>query len=927
MSFSAILYQLFLSPLTLLLEAVYCFALHILKSCGAAIFPLSLVVNLLLLPFYNRADAIQAEEREKQKKMEPFLQHIKKTFKGDERYMMLQCYYRQNHYKPLYALRSSIALILEIPFFIAAYNFLSNLPDLRGTSFLFLKDLAQPDALFSISGFSINILPIVMTLINVISSEIYTKGLKFKDKITLHGMALIFLVLLYNSPSGLVLYWTLNNVFSLIKNIVNMSSDKKKATQYAFSITGVLILIFALLFKGSSDSKILILIVGFLFQIPFLLRSSGSKKKNVTTDKEENRLFFGGALFLSVMLGLLIPSSVINSSPSEFVLMTSLHSPVRYIFFAFLTACGTFLLWGSLFYYLASGRSRKYAIGGIWICAVLSAGNFLIFGKSRSILSSDLQFDTGLSHSPTKTLLNTLMCLALIALVIFAVKKTRKVISFLAPVLILGTVGLAGYNIYKISSEMPKIRKVIENTPSDKPQLQFSKDGKNVVVIMLDRSISAHIPYMFSEKPELREQFSGFTWYPNTLSFGMRTVIAAPALFGGYDYTPENLNARSDVTLRQKHDEALLTMPLLFSEAGYDVTVLDPPYAGYSGIPDLSIYDPYPSIKAYNTELGMFRDSDESDSSIISTWKRNFFCYSLMKSSPLLLQKYIYTDGTYFAPDDSRFALERIGDEQGHFIVSTAYMNLFKDSYEALGALPSLTTNDGASSAGSFFLIQNSTAHNTMPLQEPDYVPQYEVDNVEYDKTHKDRFTVDGKSIIMDTNYQLVHYQCNMAAFIQLGKWMDYLREIGVYDNTRIIIASDHGWPTEQLPEMLFLDGVNNETEYNPEDAMAYNPVFLVKDFGENAPFTTDYTFMTNADTPYLAMQGLLENPLNPFTKRPIFREDAKNADKLYIMYTDEWDLARDSGNVFTNTIWYSLRGQDIFNKNNWAQEENEPGS
>jgi hypothetical protein len=254
-------------------------------------------------------------------------------------------------------------------------------------------------------------------------------------------------------------------------------------------------------------------------------------------------------------------------------------------------------------------------------------------------------------------------------------------------------------------------------------------------------------------------------------------------------------------------------------------------------------------------------------------------------------------------------------------------MNLFKDSYEALGALPSLTTNDGDSSAGSFFLIQNSTAHNTMPLQEPDYVPQYEVDNVEYDKTHKDRFTVDGKSIIMDTNYQLVHYQCNMAAFIQLGKWMDYLREIGVYDNTRIIIASDHGWPTEQLPEMLFLDGVNNETEYNPEDAMAYNPVFLVKDFGENAPFTTDYTFMTNADTPYLAMQGLLENPLNPFTKRPIFREEAKNADKLFIMYTDEWDLARDSGNVFTNTIWYSLRGQDIFDKNNWAQEENEPGS
>ncbi|MBR3031782.1 MAG: hypothetical protein IKH92_02040, partial [Clostridiales bacterium] len=60
MSFGSIMYQLFLSPLTLIFEAVYSTAFEFLRSSGAAIFPLSLVVNLLLLPFYNRADAIQA---------------------------------------------------------------------------------------------------------------------------------------------------------------------------------------------------------------------------------------------------------------------------------------------------------------------------------------------------------------------------------------------------------------------------------------------------------------------------------------------------------------------------------------------------------------------------------------------------------------------------------------------------------------------------------------------------------------------------------------------------------------------------------------------------------------------------------------------------------------------------------------------------
>ena len=152
---------------------------------------------------------------------------------------------------------------------------------------------------------------------------------------------------------------------------------------------------------------------------------------------------------------------------------------------------------------------------------------------------------------------------------------------------------------------------------------------------------------------------------------------------------------------------------------------------------------------------------------------------------------------------------------------------------------------------------------------------------------------------------------------------MDHLKKIGVYDNTRIIIVSDHGWPLEHYEDMLFLDGAKAGAEYNPEDAMAYNPVLFVKDFGATGDFKTDYTFMTNADTPYLAMNGLIDDPVSPFTSRPIFQPEAKNAEKLLIMYTDRWDLQKDAGNVFTDTIWYSLNGPDIFDKKNWKQEDN----
>lgn len=904
-----------------MLQGVYSFSFHFLQSCGASIFPLSLVVNLLLLPFYRRADAIQKEERDRQKAMEPFVSHIKKTFKGDERYMMLQTYYRQNNYKPVYALRSSVALLLEIPFFIAAFYFLSNLQDMKFSGFGVLNNLASPDALISVGNIHINVLPILMTLINVLSSEIYAKGMKFKEKLQLHGMALIFLVLLYNSPSGLVLYWTLNNVFSLVKNIVNNSRDKKRTASVAFSVLGGLILIYSFFFDGDPLSRLMIIAVGILFQIPLIfMRSEKRTVKSGEMKKSDNALFITGAVYLSVLLGILIPSAVISSSPAEFILRTTVHSPVRYIVFSFLTALGAFVLWGGLFYYLADQKNRKRSAAFIWILAVAGTVDYFAFGKSDSLLSSDLKFDTGLLFSSAAKYLNLGIVVLLAGIVCFVVIKHDKIIRFMAPVLIAGVTLISGYNIYRISSQMPDIRRLIENSSSETPEISFSKDGKNIVVFMLDRSISSYIPYLFQERPVLEEQFSGFTYYPNTLSFGTRTVVAAPALFGGYDYTPDKINERSDEMLRTKYDEALLTMPVLFSEAGYDVTVLDPPFAGFSEIPDLSIYDPYPGIKAYNTETGYFRDSDETDQALMQTWKRNFFCFSLMKISPLILQPVIYTDGTYFEPIYSDINMNNAKDTPGKFTVSSAYMNYFRDSYLAIKALPSMTEISGTSEEGSFILIQNGTAHNTLPLKEPEYEPAFEFDNTEYDETHKDRFTCDGKTIRMDDNYQLAHYQCNMAAFIQIGNWLDYLKEIGVYDNTRIIIVSDHGWPLGQIDDMILFDGVS-DTMYNAEDAMAYNPVLLYKDFGSDEPFTTDYSFMTNADTPYLAMDGLLDDPVNPFISRPVFQPDAKYVEKLYIMYTDNWSLEGNTDNVFTDTLWYSLSGQNVFDRNNWHEE------
>ena len=160
MTFLSALYTLVIYPIELLFDTLFTIAYRLIGNNGMAIIVLSLAVNFLVLPLYKRADKLQSEERDIQAEMAPMVKHIKKTFKGDERFFMLQEYYSKYNYKPIYALKSSISLLLQIPFFVAAYNLLSGMQSLQGESFGFISDLGREDAVFMIGAFPVNILPI-----------------------------------------------------------------------------------------------------------------------------------------------------------------------------------------------------------------------------------------------------------------------------------------------------------------------------------------------------------------------------------------------------------------------------------------------------------------------------------------------------------------------------------------------------------------------------------------------------------------------------------------------------------------------------------------------------------------------------------------------------------------------------------------------
>lgn len=896
------LYNIIVGPIELIVEFVFELMFRILgqrqTNQGLAVIGVSLAISFLTLPLYRMADKVQQKERDTQKNLSKWVNHIKKTFKGDERFMMLQAYYKENGYSPIQALNGSLSLLLEIPFFIAAYHFLSNLEALNGASFGPFKDLGTPDNLFVIGNFGINILPIAMTLINCISSAVYLKGFPIKDKIQTYGMALIFLVLLYNSPSGLVIYWTFNNIFSLVKNIFYKLKNPRKVFDILAASAGTIFTV-AVIVSGILNSKKKIIAV-FLFMmltyLPFVLSQIKKnskyliKKVTVNQNKISSKSFIYFILvFITVLIGIVIPSSVIASSPAEFVDISNYQNPLRYIAYTLAYTIGFFVLWTSIVHRILNDKGKRILSIVFYALSIIFIVNYLFFGKNLGNLSPFLAYENGFEFSKKIILLNLLITLGIIILAFFTFKFS-KYLKYAYIILIISLCGLSIRNIYhanKLLADMSYIKNNDASHHTTPKLFSLSRKGKNVIVFMLDRAISGYVPYLMEEKPQLKEQFSGFTYYPNTLSFGFSTNFGVPALFGGYEYTVTEINKRSSESLETKHNEALKVLPWIFDKNGYKVTVCDPPYAGYKWIPDLSVFDDNKNIHTYTT-MGVIKNEALLDSNFLEkkleSNSRNFFFYSLIKTIPNLFAKVLYDDGHYF---DSDFV---------------EYNNAFYDAFSVLTLLPQLTEIDEGNN-NTYLAIDNDTAHEPCLLQLPDYIFSVgTIDNSNY------KTAADGK-IPMETEKQIIHYHANMAALLQLGKWFDWMKENDVYDNTRIILVADHGRDVNQF-DYMHLD--------NPElDVEWCNPLFMVKDFNSKN-FKTSNEFMTNADVPTLATNDIIENPINPFTGKEI-NSDEKYLHPQIITSSGHYDITIYNGNTFDTSDghYYSVH-DNIFDENNW---------
>jgi len=192
----------------------------LVHNWGWAIIILSLTVYFLLFPLLIK----QMRSMKKWQTLQPKIEALRQEFKNNPQRLnkeMIELY-KEHKVNPF---SGCLPLLLQMPIFFALYQALIRSTALRGAQFLWIKDLSSPDKLFVLKnalpflGNQINILPILMAISMFVQQKISmvraTGEMAEQQKIMSIIMPVMFGVIFYQMPSGLVLYWFVNSILML----------------------------------------------------------------------------------------------------------------------------------------------------------------------------------------------------------------------------------------------------------------------------------------------------------------------------------------------------------------------------------------------------------------------------------------------------------------------------------------------------------------------------------------------------------------------------------------------------------------------------------------------------------------------------------------------------------------------------------------
>ena len=202
------------------------FLFKIIGNMGWAILLFAALLRLAMFPIANKS----YESMSKMKKVQPKLQSLQEKYKDDKQKLQTEMFelYRKEKINPA---SGCLPLLIQIPVFFSLYKVLNIAIEIRHAPFVgWIKDLSAPDPLtISVlthlpvpSFLDIGVWPIVMGITMYIQQKLNPKPTN-KDQARMFAlMPLIFMFMLGHFASGLVIYWTLSNILSIIQQKVIM---------------------------------------------------------------------------------------------------------------------------------------------------------------------------------------------------------------------------------------------------------------------------------------------------------------------------------------------------------------------------------------------------------------------------------------------------------------------------------------------------------------------------------------------------------------------------------------------------------------------------------------------------------------------------------------------------------------------------------
>jgi YidC/Oxa1 family membrane protein insertase len=187
----------------------------VIPNYGVAIILLTLIVRIVFWPLTHKG----TESMKRMQELQPKLKELQQKYRDKPQKLQQEtmALYREHKVNPL---GGCLPMLIQIPVFFALFNVLRSAIELRFAGFLWVRDLSEAENLLHgaipLIG-SLNILPLIMAATQAWQQHLTPTGGDPAQQKMMMFMPIIMLIFLYTMPSGLVLYWTANQVMMIVQ--------------------------------------------------------------------------------------------------------------------------------------------------------------------------------------------------------------------------------------------------------------------------------------------------------------------------------------------------------------------------------------------------------------------------------------------------------------------------------------------------------------------------------------------------------------------------------------------------------------------------------------------------------------------------------------------------------------------------------------